>query len=188
MKTSSDRQFDQQLNRATDQELLAELKRNPEKAFRTLYDRYSGVLLRFIFRFTGQQPLAEDILHDVFSELLTSSPVHMSEQGLKSWLFTVAKNKSLNAIRRGAIELSSTEIAESTRTHDHSEESQQLEINLEKLKALEKTLPQDLAEPWRLRRQGLDYREIADQLAIPLGTVKSRFHRLVLFLREEFEK
>ena len=146
MKTSSDQQFDHRLNRATDQELLAELKQNSEKAFRALYDRYSGVLLRFIFRFTGQQPLAEDLLHDVFSELLTSSPVQISEQGLKSWLFTVAKNKSLNAIRRGAKELNSGQIVESTRAHEHSEESHQLEINLENLNALEKTLPQDLAE------------------------------------------
>ena len=54
-----------------------------------------------------------------------------------------------------------------------------------KFRECENNLSTDLRETWNLRKDGFDYQEIADRLSIPLGTVKSRFHRLTLILRKE---
>ena len=143
--------------------------------------------MRFIFRLTGNQPLAEDILHDVMTELLDAKDLDFTDDGLKSWLFTVAKNKSLNVLKKNSREVSSPELIENHPASNLLEEKSQLEKNLEKLKNLTALMPTELSETWQLRQQGLDYQEIADRLAIPLGTVKSRFHRLIAVLRKEFE-
>jgi RNA polymerase sigma factor (sigma-70 family) len=171
----------------SDEQLIASLKSEPEKAFRALYDRHSGVLLRFIFRFTGNRQAAEEILHDVFLELLGGNFSGFEAGGVKSWLFTLAKNKSLNIQRRQKLEAKAKVQPEATGDGGGLEEKTFLGFALTKLKDSERTMPGDLLETWILRRQGLGYQQIADHLAIPLGTVKSRFHRLVAYLREELE-
>lgn len=171
----------------SDEQLIARLKSEPEKVFRVLYDRHSSILLRFIFRFTANQHIAEEILHDVFLELLNGNFAEFTSGGVKSWLFTVAKNKSLNNQRRQQREVSESNPAELTDATD-LEARTDVSFSLKRLNDSEKSLPSDLLETWQLRRQGLDYQQIADQLSIPIGTVKSRFHRLVSYLRKEFEK
>jgi RNA polymerase sigma-70 factor (ECF subfamily) len=81
----------------SDNELYLQIKINSKKeaAFRTLYERYSNSLFRFIYRFTLNRQVAEEILHDIFIQLLNDN-YNQSEGNLKGWLFTVAKNKSLN--------------------------------------------------------------------------------------------
>ncbi|MNY73203.1 RNA polymerase sigma factor RpoE [compost metagenome] len=56
-----------------------------------------------------------------------------------------------------------------------------------KIKTFQTALPHDLAQTWRLRQQGMDYAEIAMELNIPVGTVKSRFSRLVDYFKKEFK-
>ena len=153
-----------------------------EKQFRAMYERHSGALLRFLFRFTADQARAEELLHDVFLEFLNSKS-EIAPGALQGWLFTVAKNKALNHQRHRSFEESVEDFSETAAPTDDSTEQA-----LAKLAASEARLPADLRETWGLRRQGLGYEEIAARLAIPLGTVKSRFHRLVLVLREEWEK
>jgi RNA polymerase sigma factor (sigma-70 family) len=67
-------------------------------------------------------------------------------------------------------------------------ESRSIQTELmEKLEHAEQALPTDLQQTWKLRKQGLDYQQIANKLAIPIGTVKSRFHRLTEHLKKEFK-
>lgn len=54
----------------SDEELLEIWQQNSEEGFRLVYERYADVLLRFVFRFTGNQEQAEEILQDLFTELL----------------------------------------------------------------------------------------------------------------------
>lgn len=171
---------------STDEQLVADLKSNPQ-AFRALYDRHAGVLLRFIFRFTGNQQTAEEVLHDVFLELLNGNFDRFPPGGLKPWLFTTAKNKSLNLQRRLRHEMREMDASEAVDSLD-LEQKMHLTFVHRKLAVAEKEMPPDLLETWQLRRQGFDYQKIANHLAIPLGTVKSRFHRLVAYFREELEK
>lgn len=158
--------------------------------FQRIYDRYSSSLFRYLFRFTGDAPTAEEILHDIFVQLLDEKFKETPGGTLKAWLFAVAKNRGLNHLKRA-----------STRAALSSPRDSGLQIIdrrtdleghiiaknlLSQLAHHESNLPQDLKETWELRKQGLDYQEIATALAIPVGTVKSRFSRLVELMRTEF--
>ena len=173
----------------TDEELYSAMgTERKEVAFRALYDRHSGPLFRFIYRFTVNSQAAEEILHDIFIQLL-SEKFHLdSGANLKGWLYTLAKNKSLNHIKKTSFEKPDEIAVESAIAEDTFEQQFDLNRSLQKLAALEASLPTDLMHTWKLRKQGLDYQQIADKLSIPVGTVKSRFSRLVEHLKKEFVK
>lgn len=158
-----------------------------ESEFKDAYERYSGPVFRFLIRFTGDTRAAEEILHDVFLELLSGRYQKTEGATLKDWLFAVAKNRGLNYAKR----------AVNRKPHASSDVNDDLKTNIEEgliekdlhlqLVRAENALAPDLRETWELRKQGLDYQEIADALSIPIGTVKSRFSRLVTALRTEFK-
>lgn len=157
---------------------------HPAGNFQAIYDRYSGPLFRYLSRFTTSPQQSEEILHDIFVELLNSK-FQTSESGsLKSWLYTLAKNKAINHRRKSSRETGSENIE-----HESNEdlEASLIQANLLiHLRNVEGNLPHDLHQTWQLRKNGLDYNAIASQLSVPLGTVKSRFSRIVELLRKEF--
>lgn len=170
-----------------DNDLYIQLKIDSKKesAFRILYDRYSSSLFRFIYRFTLNQQITEEILHDIFIQLLNEKYNH-NYGNLKSWLFTVAKHKSLNHVKKASFE-TSDDLAIAKASSDSDLENSFINHSLLKnLSLIENNLPSDLRKTWNLKKQGLDYQQIALALSIPVGTVKSRFSRLVNHLKKEF--
>lgn len=155
-----------------------------EREISVVYERYSSSLFRFIYRFTANREASEEILHDVFAQLIAGKFTATENGTLQSWLFTLAKNRCLNHLRSRAHERRDDV---SPTTEADSPESQVIERNLLlRLETVEAGLPADLRQTWILRKQGLDYQQIARHLAIPVGTVKSRFSRLLECLKEEF--
>jgi len=136
----------------------------------SVYSRFGEPLYRFIYRFTGNREAAEEILQDTFIQLVDGKFVG-NEAEVKNWLYAVARNKSLNHLKRQrepvALEMSVPD------------------TRLLLLQVAETALPDDLKRTWDLRKEGLDYQEIAETLSIPVGTVKSRFSRLVKFMKKE---
>lgn len=175
------------MSNKTDEELYSELLGGGrEGAFRVLYARHSGPLFRFLYRFTLDRPLTEEILQDIFEQLLVSRLEMNSRLNIKSWLYTLAKNRSLNLIKKTSREIKNELIVENaSSTHDMAQEFE-YENLLDRLASAEKKLPMDLSKTWQLRKDGMDYQQIAEVLSIPVGTVKSRFSRLVEFLKKEF--
>jgi RNA polymerase sigma factor (sigma-70 family) len=170
-----------------DNDLYLQLKNDNKKeaAFRSLYDRYSSPLFRFIYRFTLNQQVAEEILHDIFLQLLNDK-YNASEGNLKGWLFTVAKNKSLNHAKKSSFEVSQDLAIENAASESDLEQSLITQNLFKNLSLVENNLPEELKQTWNLRKQGLDYQQISQALSIPVGTVKSRFSRLVGHLKKEF--
>jgi RNA polymerase sigma factor (sigma-70 family) len=158
---------------------------SPRENFRAVYVRYSGSLFRFLYRFTVNNQVSEEILHDIFMELLGGRFKALEHGSLKSWLFTVAKNRGLNHQKK-----CSRLVESDMSTLPSSDNLEEQAVNRSLLQHLEKaetTLPEEIRETWNLRKLGLDNQEIASKLSIPLGTVKSRFSRLTDYLRKEFD-
>lgn len=179
----------------SDEDLCRRLREEPERAFAELYRRHSSPLFRFIYRFTGNSESAEEILHDIFIQLLSGKFDPSPESQLKAWLYAIARNRSLNHLRNASRRAAEDELSARASERELRDspaggdaESAVIERELaEKFVSLEARLPGELRETWSLRKQGMDYREIASRLSIPVGTVKSRFHRLVRFLRMELK-
>ena len=77
----------------------------PEQVFRLVYSRHAGPLFRFLIRFTANSETAEEILHDVFVEFLGGKFRPEPGASLKNWLYTLAKNKSLNHLRKKSFDV-----------------------------------------------------------------------------------
>ena len=170
----------------TEENLGEEFLKNPELEFPKVYQRFSQSLFRFIYRFTENTEAAEEILHDIFIQLLNGKYRVQADGSLKAWLFTLAKNRSLDYLKQRRRESADEELVQETPSALNLE-ALLIDQNLsEKLKLAEKKLPQDLRNTWQLRKQGMNYQEIASTLQVPEGTVKSRFFRMVEILRKEF--
>ncbi|MBI5517278.1 MAG: sigma-70 family RNA polymerase sigma factor [Deltaproteobacteria bacterium] len=173
----------------SDEALHERLLRGELGAFDQLYDRYHRPLFGFIRRHLADAHEAEDVLHETFLALLREREGGLQAASLRGWLFQVARNLCLNRLRsrrRGAraLEAQGSE-APMVETPDHALEGRE---TAERLRRAVEALPAGLSELYALRAGGLSYEELAEALAVPVGTVKSRMHELVRRLREELER
>ena len=73
-----------------------------ESAFGELLDMYSENLIFFINRYVGNIAVAQEISEDVFVELLIHKRRYNFKTSLKTYLFTIARNKAVSYVRRAA--------------------------------------------------------------------------------------
>ena len=179
----------------TDAELLARFGEGDEAAFRELVNRYKNGLYAFLKQFLNHQDMVEDTFQETFLQLFTSRASFDTSRPLRPWLFTIAANKAKDALRKrqrtAAIPIGT--IAESqemsfddvlnTLTSDSStmpyEELQKSETASLVGKVIT-DMPENLREILILAYfNKFSYKQMAQILSIPIGTVKSRLHTAV---------
>ena len=172
----------------SDEALLQRVRDGEIDAFDRLYERHEGRLFAYLRAVVGDRSDAEEVLHDAFLSALKDKNAVLDRDGaFRAWLYRVARNMALNK-RRGTsrhekkIALAPT--GEDPPRADVELEKHQLESAL--FAAVTK-LPPNLGELWHLRTSGLSYEQIASVVDVPLGTVKSRVHQMVVVLREELK-
>jgi RNA polymerase sigma-70 factor (ECF subfamily) len=188
------------MNALADEELLLRFRAGQSGAFAVLVRRYERELYGYLRRYLGDASLAEDVFQNTFLQLYVKSAHYEAGRPVRPWLYTIATHQAIDALRRHhrhpAVSL------EQTVPDDSDGDAQNL---LEMLPGsspgpFEMALEQERRERVRaeverlpdfLRRvlilayyQGLKYREIADILDIPVGTVKSRLHAALVKLHE----
>jgi RNA polymerase sigma-70 factor, ECF subfamily len=178
----------------TDEQLLQAYQDGDTEAFRTLIKRHQDDLVRFLVRLTGDRQAAEDVFQETFLQVHISADTFDPTRRFKPWLFTIAANKARDLlrkrVRRQEVDLS----APISRDGDGGQSFVDLmQINIpppeEGLEAEERErlvqqaidrMPLSLREILLLAYfQRLSYAQIAEELQIPLGTVKSRLHSAV---------
>jgi RNA polymerase sigma-70 factor, ECF subfamily len=88
------------VNVKSDQELLSLIRTGDNGAFAELYRRYRRGLYAFCVRLLSDTQAAEDAVHETFMKLSAGAGSIAQPEAVKSWLFTVARNESLMALRR----------------------------------------------------------------------------------------
>lgn len=176
----------------TDEELLDDYCRGDDAAFEALVRRYRNELFHFLIRFLGSRAAAEDVFQETFLQIHLSARSFDVERRFKPWLFTIAANKARDyhrkSNRRAALSLTGGEQeerggsyidlldAELPRPEEPILDSERSRL----VKSVVDSLPAPLREILVLSYfQRLSYNQIADSLAIPLGTVKTRLHSAV---------
>ena len=169
----------------TDVDVLRRVAGGDKAALAELYDRHSGMMLALGVRIVGVRRDAEDILHDVFLEAWRHAGDYDPRRGsVKTWLLLRMRSRCLDRVRSHAFSRTDALTTEPMR----SGQSERLERNIDgaRARSLLDTLPQGQREVLELGYlQGLSFSEIADQLGIPVGTVKSRVSAAMLKLRED---
>jgi RNA polymerase sigma-70 factor (ECF subfamily) len=168
----------------TDSDLLSRCRRGDEAAWHEMVALYTRKVFGLAYRFTGRVDEAEDLTQEVFVKVYQTLDRYREGDGVfGGWLMAVARNHAIDHYRRRK--------QERTRRSEDTEVLERLaapgEHPITGLERQERAslvhrglraLPPDLRLPLILcDLQGMAYDEIAAELQVPLGTVKSRINR-----------
>ena len=156
--------------------ILERIARGDRAAFDELYSLYGRQLYVFIFRYMTSSQEAEEVLQETFLKVLQNRGGISHHGSLRAWLYTVARNTSLNRIRsHNCVRANEKELV------IHAEK--QIFDPLEETKLDHQwvtnevtTLSPIFRDIFELRTSGQSYEEMSIHLGIPVGTVKSRMH------------
>lgn len=177
-----------------DEQVLAGFIAGDESAFPVLVRRYANELLQFVSRFVRNNAVAEDIVQETFIQVHQSARGFDPQRRFRPWLFTIAANKARDTIRgrnrKREVPLTvssdggdSEQVSYLDFRSDPSESPDEIiEANEQKaiVNDVISRMPTHLREVLLLGYyQRFPYKEIAEVLGIPLGTVKSRLHAAV---------
>ena len=170
-----------------DGELLARVLRGDEGAMAVLFDRYSKIVYSVALRVLRDTASAEDVMQEIFMQIWRNPNSFVSTKGsLGGWLAVVARNRSIDMLRRKrpSEQVEEMNLASSTNLADEAERS----ILMERARAAVKNLPTEQRKTLEMAFfDGLTHSEIAEMTGDPLGTVKTRIRSALLTLRKAFQ-
>lgn len=156
--------------------------------FQNVLIENSQFLMPSAIKLTKSTTLADDLVQETIYKALKNSDKFKEGTNLKSWLYTIMRNIFINDYRKKK---------KQNTVHDNSEEQFLLNglnwsnKNLAEDSLLEQDLnsaiqkvSDDLIKPFMMHHAGYKYNEIADEMNIPLGTVKSK----IFFARKALRK
>jgi len=194
---------DAELGTWTDEELLLEYRMTARSTvFETLVKRYERELYNYLRRYLNNQVLAEDAFQATFMQVHLKCHLYDAERKVRPWLYTVATNQAIDIQRRNRRHRLVSLDRPNRVQHDElgslvdvlsgreSEPVSDLETGERKewIRKAVAALPEQLQSAVKMVYfRGMKYREAADELDVPVGTVKSRLHSAVKRLGKAWE-
>ncbi|MGN6368569.1 MAG: RNA polymerase sigma factor [Phycisphaerae bacterium] len=179
----------------TDEQLLADYVHGDQHAFAELIRRYQQELFAFLARFVADSAAADDLFQETFVQVHKNANGFDPERRFRPWLFTIAANKARDYLRSAGrkhthsldnptgggagnsgdeatafVDLMKSDMAPPPVELENAEDIAAVQHVLAQLSPLYKEV---LVMSYF---HGFAYKEMADMLQIPLGTVKSRLH------------
>ncbi|MFH1719970.1 MAG: sigma-70 family RNA polymerase sigma factor [Planctomycetota bacterium] len=186
--------MDYNLEKLNDAELLTRYMAGDEAAFREIVGRYKNSLYAFLKQFLNRHDLVEDVFQETFMQLFASRESFDTSRPLRPWLFTIAANKAKDALRKwqrtmavpiGTMgdpqdlsfdDMLNTVTSDNTRPYDELQRDE----TAARVGQIIADMPENLREILLLAYfQKFSYKQMAEILGIPIGTVKSRLHTAV---------
>ncbi len=191
------------MNAPTDETLLQDYLDGEAAGFELLVRRHAQELHQFILRFTGDAVAAEDVVQEAFLQVHNSAREFDPARRFKPWLFTIAANKARDYLRKVSRR---REVPFDAHVGNEDEAGQRfidllsgkdvlpdenlaLDEKRQFARGIMETMPTKLSEVLILAYyHRFPYREIAEIVGIPLGTVKSRLHAAVVHFGLRFRE
>jgi RNA polymerase sigma-70 factor (ECF subfamily) len=176
----------------SDHELVTRAQLGSEKAYRELLDRYQRPVFSIIFRMIRDREQAEDLAQETFVRVFNHIGRYDPRYKFSSWIFKIATNLTIDWIRRKELKTVSIDGSRNAVTSDEMEASaitivsedenpeellEAKELGQEIEQAIGKLRPEYRAAILLRHVEGREYQEIAEIMALPLGTVKTYIHR-----------
>ena len=171
----------------SDSELKSLIKFNDKRVFCHLFNNYGWALLSCIRELINDDHIAEDILQDVFVKIWTKIEYYDSEKAcLYTWMRRIAENTSIDYLRGGINNRSNrtNDNKDSIKNIPHCTEQKTEKIGLNQL--IDKLPESHKFIICMVYYGGYTFKEIAEIMGIPLGTVKTRSRSALTSLRKEF--
>lgn len=148
----------------------------------------SSKLHYYALSLTADSEKANDLLQETFLKALTYRDKFAQNTNFKAWIYTIMKNTFINDYRRGIKTKNTFESSTSdyhlTFSTDKVYPSPDSLYSTREINRTIQDLDDDYRIPFTMFLEGYKYKEIADELNLPLGTVKSR----IFFTRKKLEK
>ena len=175
------------IKKYSEEELVLLLQRQDQQAFAYLYDNYAPALNGVIFRLVADKALSEDILQDAFIKIWNNFTSYDKTKGrLFTWMLNLTRNLAIDTLRSKGYK-KQTKISGDENSVNNLQDAS-LGIDRFDVIGLRKQLA-NLKPDQRLvidlaYFSGFTQDEIAKQIGIPLGTVKTRMRTAILELRK----
>ena len=175
----------------SEEELVLLLKQQSREAFNYLYRQYAPVLYGVIYKVINDEQTSQDVLQDVFVKIWNNIGQYNAEKGrIYTWMINIARNAAIDKLRskgeimRGKIQTGEdivSSIGEGMKTEQKTDT-----IGLRQMVAGLKPEYQTIVNLAYFNGFTLD--EIAKNLNMPLGTVKTRMRHAIQLLRGHFNR
>ncbi|MGB3468261.1 MAG: sigma-70 family RNA polymerase sigma factor [Cyclobacteriaceae bacterium] len=162
-----------------DIDIILRLQKREASALSVLYDQYSGALYGVILRICRDESIAQEVLQEVFLKIWHKSDQYNPKKGkFFTWIYQIARNSSLNAIRNKQDLIRNEDLAV------YKNVEQQETETYPELSGSLKTLDTHHRQAIELVYfQGLTHREAHEEMDVPLGTFKSYIRQALKLLR-----
>ncbi|MCL6524672.1 MAG: sigma-70 family RNA polymerase sigma factor [Thermoflavifilum sp.] len=167
--------------------LIALLRKKDEEAFRYLYDHYAAALYGVVFKIVNQEEMANDLLQEVFVKIWNRIDSYDPAKGkLFTWMLNIARNTAIDMLRSKAYR--QQEKNRSMENNVHLQVSDRLTSTMRVEEMGLKNVLNQLGDEYRILIEkayfrGYTQEEIAQELQIPLGTVKTKIRSALRKLR-----
>ncbi len=173
----------------SEDQLVVAIKSQDTQVMHALYDMYSGALMGVISRIIPQTEIAEDLLQETFIKVWNAAESYDPEKGrLFTWMLNIARNLAIDKLR--------------SKDFRNAGKNQDIENNVDFIDAQKevtfnadtlgiKDMVTDLKPDFfvvldLVYFKGYTHVEAAEELSLPLGTVKTRIRMAIMELRKKF--
>ena len=174
----------------SDEQIVSRIQEGDNAMFRHLVSRYNQPLLNYIARFTGRGDDAEDVLQELFIRVFRSLSGFDTSRRFKPWMYRIATNLCYDHLKKKKPALSldkdyasadsdnGATLLDFIADENYDPEKHYLHRELlEEIKDRIDILPDGQREAFLMFHfEDMQYKDIAETLKIPVGTVKSRLH------------
>ena len=145
--------------RYTEEQLVEFLQKGSKDAFEYLYENYSNTLYGVIYRIVNDEEIARDLVQEVFVKIWKNIQSYSSQKGrIYTWMLNIARNAAIDKLRSKSFGLENV--------LKQLDENQILLIQ-------------------KVYFEGYTQAELAEEMEIPLGTIKTRIRKAIKVLREK---
>lgn len=155
-------------------EIFKKLKNNETDAMDLLYEKYNKLVYGVAFSILKNKENSEDVTQEVFSKLLKLDKSLLPEHGEASWLYTVAKNETIQFLRKYKATLDIDELYTLESENDQIDDIVDMESYYKLIESLSK-LDQEIISLRIL--SDFTFEKIAQMLNMSLGTVQWRYYK-----------
>ncbi|MEV5355676.1 sigma-70 family RNA polymerase sigma factor [Streptomyces sp. NPDC086081] len=171
------------------QQLIGRVALGDQEAFAAVYDTVAGPVLGVVRSVLRDRAQSEEVMQEVLVEVWRTAAHYRSDRGTAmNWILTLAHRRAVDRVR--SVEASAVrehKAALLDRLPEYDEVTEQVEIRLEReqVRRCMRTLTELQRQAVTLAYyRGLTYRQVAEALALPLGTVKTRLRDGLIRLRD----
>lgn len=144
-------------------------------------------LLRFAYKLTGDDEEANDLLQETSLKALDNQDKFEPDTNFRGWMYTIMRNIFINNYRKLVRDQTFVDHTDNlyhlSQSQDSGFDSTEAAYDLKEIHRAVNRLPKEYRIPFSMHVSGFKYREIAERLGLPLGTVKSR----IFFTRQRLQ-